>query len=156
MTIVVAAVISVGNVTPRWRPRGAGSPLKRSWRATRAKHLPAADIDALTDEDSDRNWSANADIWDAGYDECGDDNRKYYSDPVLLAFLGDVAGRRVLDAGSGGGYLARLLTWRGARVVAVENARRFYELALAQQEREPLGIRFHHGSIALMPYLVKA
>jgi len=51
------------------------------------QHLPAADIDALTDEDSDRNWSANADIWDAGYDECGDDNRKYYSDPVLLAFL---------------------------------------------------------------------
>ncbi len=96
------------------------------------QHLPTADIDALTDEDSDRNWSANADIWDAGYDERGDDNRKYYSDPVLLAFLGDVAGRRVLDAGSGGGYLARLLARRGARIVAVENARRFHELALAQ------------------------
>jgi len=120
------------------------------------QHLPTADIDALTDEDSDRNWSANADIWDAGYDERGDDNRKYYSDPVLLAFLGDVAGRRVLDAGSGGGYLARLLARRGARIVAVENARRFHELALAQQEREPLGIRFHHGSIALMPYLEDA
>jgi SAM-dependent methyltransferase len=115
--------------------------------------LAAPDMGALTDEDSDRNWSANADTWDAGYDERGDANRTYYSDPVLLAFLGDVAGRRVLDAGSGGGYLARLLARRGASVVAVENARRFHELALARQAREPLDIAFHHGSIAAMPYL---
>jgi 2-polyprenyl-3-methyl-5-hydroxy-6-metoxy-1,4-benzoquinol methylase len=35
---------------------------------------------------------------------------------VLLAFLGDVHGQRVLDAGSGAGYLARALAKRGARV----------------------------------------
>jgi len=120
------------------------------------QELPVPALETLTDEDSDRNWSANADTWDAGYDERGDHNRTYYSDPVLLSFLGDVAGRRVLDAGSGAGYLARLLARRGARVVAVENARRFHEIALAYQEREPLGIGFHHNSIAAMPYLEDA
>lgn len=37
-------------------------------------------------------------------------------DPHLLALLGDVIGRRVLDAGCGEGYLARILAARGARV----------------------------------------
>lgn len=111
---------------------------------------------ALTDADSDHNWSTNADLWDAGYDEHGDRNRKYSSDPVLLEFLGPAAGKRVLDAGSGNGYLARLLARQGGRVVAVENARRFHEIALAYQEREPLDIRFRHGSISAMPYLEDA
>jgi hypothetical protein len=41
---------------------------------------PEPALDALTDADSDHNWSANADTWEAGYDERGDENRKYYSD----------------------------------------------------------------------------
>jgi SAM-dependent methyltransferase len=108
---------------------------------------------SVSDVDVDANWSANADIWEAGYDERGDTNRKYCSDPVLLAFLGDVQGQRVLDAGSGAGYLSRLLARRGAHMVAVENARRFHEIARAHQEREPLDIEFHHASISRMPFL---
>lgn len=118
--------------------------------------LPVVDQTRLTDADSDANWSANADIWEAGYDERGDKNRKYSSDPVLLALLGDVAGQRVLDAGSGAGYLARLLARRGASLVAVENARRFHELALAHQAHEPLDITFHHASLGAMPFLADA
>ena len=109
-----------------------------------------------TDADTDANWSANADAWDAGYDERGDQNRRDSSDAVLLNFLGDVTGRRVLDAGSGNGYLSRLLARCGARMVAVENARRFHELALAYQERESLPIEFHRASIASMPFLAGA
>ena len=117
------------------------------------KRSPRVDMETLTDADSDANWSANADLWEAGYDERGDTNRKYFSDPVLLAFVGNVRGRRVLDAGSGAGYLSRLLAKRGAHVVAVENARRFHEIALAYQAREPLDIAFHHASISAMPFL---
>ena len=118
--------------------------------------LPRVDLDRVTDDDISATWSANADIWDAGYDDRGDDNRRYISDPVLLVFLGDVRGQRVLDAGSGAGYLARMLAKRGARVVAVENASRFHELALAYQQREPLDIEFHHDSISSMPFLTNA
>lgn len=107
----------------------------------------------VTDADVDASWSRNADLWDAGYDKRGDNTRKYSSDPVLLDFLGDVRGRRVLDAGSGQGYLSRLLARRGASVAAVENARRFHELALAYQRREPLPISHHHASISSMPFL---
>jgi SAM-dependent methyltransferase len=110
-------------------------------------------LEAVTDADIDATWSATADIWEGGYDERGDANRKYQSDPILLEFLGDVRGRRVLDAGSGAGYLSRLLARRGARVVAVENARRFHEIALSYQAREPLDIEFHHASISAMPFL---
>ena len=117
------------------------------------KHLPKVDPASVTDADSDANWSANAEVWQATYDERGDRNRKYQSDPVLLEFLGDVGGQRVLDAGSGGGYLSRLLAKRGARMVAVENAGSMHEIALAYQEREPLDIAFHRASISAIPFL---
>lgn len=120
------------------------------------KRLPRVDVDRVTDGEIAATWSANADVWDAGYDERGDDNRRFISDPVLLAFLGEVAGQRILDAGSGAGYLARALARRGARVVAVENADRFHALALSYQQREPLDIEFHHVSISAMPFLADA
>lgn len=115
--------------------------------------FPRVDLRSVTDADVDVAWSANADLWEAGYDERGDRNRKYQSDPVLLAFLGDVSGQRILDAGSGTGYLSRLLARRGAGMVAVENARRFHEIALDYQAREPLDIEFHRASISSMPFL---
>lgn len=118
--------------------------------------FPRVPLQSVTDEDSDASWSASAEILVAGYDERGDHNRKYQSDPVLFEFLGDVRGHRILDAGSGGGYLSRLLAKRGARMVAVENARRLHEIAVAHQEREPLDIEFHHASISAMPFLEDA
>jgi SAM-dependent methyltransferase len=121
-----------------------------------SKRLPRVDLDRVTDADISATWSANADLWDAGYDERGDENRRYLSDPVLLALLGDVRGQRVLDAGSGAGYLARAMAKRGARVVAVENAARFHELAIAYQQREPIDVEFHHASISAMPFLPAA
>jgi SAM-dependent methyltransferase len=110
----------------------------------------------LTDADIDTTWSTNADLWDAGYDEHGDSNRRYSSDPVLLRMLGDVRSKRVLDAGSGTGYLSRLLARAGAQVTAVENARRFHEIALEYERRDPLRIDFRHGSISSMPWLEDA
>jgi len=60
-------------------------------------------------------------------------------DPLLqrlLGLLGDVAGRRVLDAGCGDGYLARALADRGARVTGIDLGPRLIELA---KRRDPDG-----------------
>jgi 2-polyprenyl-3-methyl-5-hydroxy-6-metoxy-1,4-benzoquinol methylase len=51
--------------------------------------------------------------------------------PRLLELLGDVAGRRVLDAGCGEGYLARVLASQGARVTGLDLSPRL--IALARQ-----------------------
>ncbi|HUS15801.1 MAG TPA: methyltransferase domain-containing protein [Chloroflexia bacterium] len=54
----------------------------------------------------------------------------------LLEAVGDVAGRDVLDAGCGEGYLSRLLAARGARVTGVDVAGR---LVSAARARDPEG-----------------
>ncbi|HEX6509202.1 MAG TPA: class I SAM-dependent methyltransferase [Chloroflexota bacterium] len=136
---------------------------QRAWLSGEAQLIrypphrwPEIDEARVTDQEVDQTWSENADLWDAGYDERGDSNRRYSSDPVLLDLLGPVDGERVLDAGSGTGYLSRLLARRGARVTAVENARRFHEIALAYEAREPLDVDFRLGSVSYMPFLADA
>jgi SAM-dependent methyltransferase len=54
----------------------------------------------------------------------------------LLELLGDVNGRRVLDAGCGEGYLARWLAARGAHVTGIDLSARLIALARA---RDPGG-----------------
>jgi 2-polyprenyl-3-methyl-5-hydroxy-6-metoxy-1,4-benzoquinol methylase len=54
----------------------------------------------------------------------------------LLDLLGDVAGRRVLDAACGDGYLARVLAARGARVTGIDVGPRLIEAA---KQRDPHG-----------------
>lgn len=49
--------------------------------------------------------------------------------PRLLDLLGDVSGLRVLDAGCGDGYLARVLAARGARVTGIDVSPRLIEMA---------------------------
>jgi SAM-dependent methyltransferase len=56
--------------------------------------------------------------------------------PDLLDLLGDVAGRRVLDAGCGEGYLARALSGRGALVTGMDLSPRLIDQARA---KDPAG-----------------
>lgn len=52
-----------------------------------------------------------------------------YDRPALLSLLGDVAGRRVLDAGCGSGHYTRELLARGATVTGVDSSASLIELA---------------------------
>jgi SAM-dependent methyltransferase len=52
-----------------------------------------------------------------------------YERPAMLALLGDVRGKRVLDAGCGAGALAHALLERGASVTALEISPGMAELA---------------------------
>jgi SAM-dependent methyltransferase len=53
----------------------------------------------------------------------------WYDRPACLALLGDVAGRRVLDAGCGPGLYAAELIRRGAQVVGFDQSPRTVQLA---------------------------
>jgi SAM-dependent methyltransferase len=53
----------------------------------------------------------------------------YYERPATLSLLGDVGGKRVLDAGCGPGVYAEELVGRGAEVVGFDASGRMVELA---------------------------
>ena len=53
----------------------------------------------------------------------------YYNRPALLALAGDVAGRRILDAGCGAGPLSAALRDRGAIVTGFDKSAGMIELA---------------------------
>jgi 2-polyprenyl-3-methyl-5-hydroxy-6-metoxy-1,4-benzoquinol methylase len=72
----------------------------------------------------------------------GDFSKRHLVNPVLLRMLGDVSGRRVLDAGCGNGYLARMLARLGAHVTGVEPATALFDFAVGAEEADPLGIRY--------------
>jgi ubiquinone/menaquinone biosynthesis C-methylase UbiE len=60
----------------------------------------------------------------------------HYDRPAVLQLVGEIAGRRVLDAGCGPGIYAEELLARGADVVAVDGSTAMVELA-----RQRLGAR---------------
>ena len=53
----------------------------------------------------------------------------YYERPAILALAGDVAGRRILDAGCGSGPLFAALRDRGAVVTGIDSSAGMLELA---------------------------
>ena len=53
----------------------------------------------------------------------------YYERPAALSLLGEVRGRRVLDAGCGPGIYAEILVDRGAKVVGFDASENMVELA---------------------------
>lgn len=107
-----------------------------------------APTDSVSDDDVRRGWENVAGWWVSHYSPKGDVNREWVIDPVLLDFLGDVEGLRVLDAGCGAGYLARLLAQKGATVQGVDLSPALLSFAKQEEAQEPLGIEFHEADLA--------
>jgi len=93
-------------------------------------------------------WSAHAQESVSDFGEEGDLVRQRLLNPALLALLGDVRGRKVLDAGCGNGYLARLLARNGAIVTGVEPA--LYRLAMEREQVMPVGIVYLAEDLSLL------
>ena len=110
----------------------------------------------FTDADVQANWNTNARRWDAGYDADGDRTRRYQSDEPMLALLGEVRGLRVLDVGSGNGYLCRKLARAGATLTGVELSDEFIRIARRYEEETPLGITYLNASITTPDLLPEA
>lgn len=79
--------------------------------------------------------------------------KRHLVNPVLLRLLGDVRGRRVLDAGCGNGYFSRMLAERDAHVVGVEPAERQYAFAREKDAELGQGIAYVRADLARLPDL---
>lgn len=97
------------------------------------------------------NWNRNADLWAAEVRAGHDVYREHYNNPAFLAFIGDLAGKRVLDAGCGEGHNTRILARRGAKIIGADISSRMIDLAREEERREPLGIRYEVASYTAMP-----
>lgn len=137
---------------------------RAEWEATRqgmttSEALPSEwDLDvgpaeAVTDEDLARGWDGVAEWWLPRCNPRGDLNREWVIDPVLLDFVGELKDRRVLDAGCGTGYLSRRLAQEGAIVVGVDFSRGLLAFARREEMASPLGVTYHEGDLAEVPFL---
>ena len=98
----------------------------------------------MIDDSSTRSWDVIADDWVRHAD--ANDYRNHYLMPRMLAMLGDVAGKAILDLGCGEGGYGRELARRGARVTSVDGSRRLVEIAVQRAHQEGVDIRFVHAN----------
>src|SRR5207244_1949223 len=89
---------------------------------------------------STRSWNRVADDWVAHADT--NDYRNHYLMPRMLALLGDVRGKAILDLGCGEGGYARELARRGARVTGVDGSERLVEDGREPARDEGAELRF--------------
>ena len=98
-----------------------------------------------------RRWNTHARALTENFTEEGDKHRIVLLNPVLLQLLGNVKGKKILDAGCGEGYLSRLLAKQGAFVTGIDFSEEM--LAIAQERTNPvLGIQYVHDNCEKMDY----
>ena len=71
---------------------------------------------------------------------------------LILALLGDIQGRNVLDVGCGDGDLAVELWRRGGTVTGIDASQEMVEAARARAKREGADILFMVGEAASIPF----
>lgn len=96
----------------------------------------------ITNNDNIQQWSSVPQSVLENFGEQGDFARQHLLNPALFSLLGDINGKKILDAGCGQGYLCRLLAKKGARVTGIEPARDFIQFAISREKEEKLGVDY--------------
>ncbi len=78
------------------------------------------------------------------------DFNKMIEQPTTFELLGDVKGKKVLDAGCGSGIYTKILAEKGAKVQGLELSGEM--IRLAKEHCKGLSINFKQGSIDNLPY----
>jgi 2-polyprenyl-3-methyl-5-hydroxy-6-metoxy-1,4-benzoquinol methylase len=107
-----------------------------------------------TNEAAIRQWNdaATTDALEATAED-GDFSKRHLANPALLRLLGDVDGKRVLDAGCGNGYFSRMLAARGAQVVGVEPTASMCGFAKEKEAELRQGIAYVQADLTDLPDL---
>ncbi len=109
-----------------------------------------SDTSNITNQQAIEAWSTGPRELAESFGDEGDFAHQHLLNPALFALLGDVAGKHVLDAGCGQGYLCRLLARRGAIVTGVEPAQLWYTYAVEREQKRPLGITYVQEDLSLL------
>jgi ubiquinone/menaquinone biosynthesis C-methylase UbiE len=106
----------------------------------------------MDDTEVGRYWNDSADAWTqlarAGYDVY----RDYLNTPAFFAMLPAIEGLLGLDIGCGEGHNTRLLTERGAQVVAIDISETFVRHARHMEDQASPAIRYHIASAVKLPF----
>jgi ubiquinone/menaquinone biosynthesis C-methylase UbiE len=85
-------------------------------------------------------WDMYASLYDEVQGETGDVAHELVYDPLISQLAGDVAGKRVLDAGCGNGCWSRRLAGRAKSVVGVDSSAAL--IKIAQAKDNPDNVRY--------------
>lgn len=96
-------------------------------------------------------WETNAKYWTKIIRERRDRYRTELTDAAILEAIGSCAGRKVLDAGCGEGYLARTLAGQGADVVGVDVSGGLIGVAGRCPADGTGSVSYAHASVEALP-----
>lgn len=97
-------------------------------------------------------WDANAEAFADLISDQGTPHHRQILNPCVQSLLGEVAGKDLLDAGCGEGYLSRHYARLGAHVTGIDLSRNLVELASNKTPQE-LGITYATGNICSLDSL---
>lgn len=105
----------------------------------------------MADDSSTRSWDAAANDWIAHADTS--DYQNLFLQPRMLALVGDVRGRRLLDLGCGEGAYSRALARRGAQVTGVDGSGTLIAVARDRAAAAGLDIDYRQANASALDSL---
>ncbi len=99
------------------------------------------------DERIREQWESNAEAFSGLIDGEGTPHHRKILNPCVEALLGDVVGKKLLDAGSGEGYLARYYAKKGADVTAIDFSQRLIETSEQMSEKEGVTVDYRVDNV---------
>jgi ubiquinone/menaquinone biosynthesis C-methylase UbiE len=67
--------------------------------------------------------------------------------PYILDLIGNIRGKKVLDAGCGGGFYALWLSEKGAKVLGIDGSEEMVKIAKEKASRKKLNVKFLIGDV---------
>ncbi|MEM2142517.1 MAG: class I SAM-dependent methyltransferase [Candidatus Thorarchaeota archaeon] len=92
-------------------------------------------------------WETNAAAYADLIGGKGTPHHQHILNPCVEKMLGEIAGKRVLDAGCGEGYLSRYYSRKGALVTGVDISRRFISIAASIARNEGVSVEFRQSDL---------
>jgi ubiquinone/menaquinone biosynthesis C-methylase UbiE len=87
-------------------------------------------------------WNNAAEAW-VDFVRSGKDwTRNELNNPAMFKMLGKIRGKKILDLCCGEGYNTRIMTRKGAKVTGVDFSEELIQLAVEEEKKKRLGIKY--------------